>query len=320
MADGRQVVRAVAGAAVVAAGAATVLGYGERAYWRLGWLAGFPVQRAVALGTGSAVLAATGGGWPAVAGAAGLAVNLGLVAPFWTDRPQPPAGPERLRVASWNLQVGNQRTGEVLAALRVLDADVAFLLEAYGPWEEHLRDAGLPFTVRRPEGVPTGFLVLTRDPSAPLTVPLPEPRPIVEVALPLGGRRVRVLGVHTSAPVNAARARRRGDQLAFLADTVRASEDPVLVVGDLNVPPWAPEFRRLLADAELVDSMRGAGVQASWPAWPWARLARIPIDHALHTRELTTTARGLGPAAGSDHRLLTVTLAPSGAAARNGWP
>jgi endonuclease/exonuclease/phosphatase (EEP) superfamily protein YafD len=228
-------------------------------------------------------------------------------------RPAPAAGPERLRVASWNVQIGNRHEEEVLGVLRGLDAEVVFLLEAYGPWEERLSAAGLPFAVRRPPGVEDGFLVLTRDPHAPLRVPLPEPRPIVEAAVPLGGRTVRVLGVHTSAPVNAVRARRRAGQLGFLARTVRraAAGDAVAVLGDLNVTPWSRDFRLLLRESGLVDSLRAHGLQGSWPAWGWARPARIPLDHALHTPDLTTTDRCVGPAAGSDHLLLRVTLAPA---------
>ena len=39
---------------------------------------------------------------------------------------------------------------------------------------------------------------------------------------------------------------------------------------------------------------------------------KIPIDHAFHDPRLTTTARRVGPAVGSDHLPLEFELAPAG--------
>ena len=77
-------------------------------------------------------------------------------------------------------------------------------------------------------------------------------------------------------------------------------------IGDFTAPPWTGAFRDLL-DTGLIDGQRGRGVAGSWPAG-WGPF-KIPIDHALHTPDLTTTSFAFGESAGNDHRSLTVTIA-----------
>jgi endonuclease/exonuclease/phosphatase (EEP) superfamily protein YafD len=78
------------------------------------------------------------------------------------------------------------------------------------------------------------------------------------------------------------------------------------VVGDLNASPWSHSFRSL-ADSDLINSLNGFGLQASWPAvlGPFG----VPIDHLLHSAELTTVSREIGPSLGSEHRSVFITLA-----------
>lgn len=295
----------VAGAAL-----ATALGAAERAWWPLGIPASFRPQLAAVLGVGSAALAASGAPAPALVGAAGLLVNLARVAPLYAGRRPVPATGARLRVAHWNLQHSNTRYDIAARVLRHLDADVVFLFEAVPPWHERLRQAGLPFVIADPPGVDR-TLVLTREPLPVRELPLPAGRRVAEVPVEVGGRTVRVLGVHTLAPLSAARSRGRDAQLVALAALARACPDPLVALGDYNTVPWSRAYRDLLRDGGLVDSQRGFGPQPSWPAYDWAWWLRIPIDHALHSPDLVTVARAVGPAAASDHRLLQVTLAPT---------
>lgn len=120
---------------------------------------------------------------------------------------------------------------------------------------------------------------------------------------------MRVLGLYPESPRTAARTDRRDRMLERTADWVAAgsgSQQPTVVAGDLNAVPWSSALRRLRADAGLVDSLTGHGVQPSWPAPDaWAGL---PLDHVLHTPDLVTVGRELGPSFGSDHRLVRARL------------
>ena len=78
------------------------------------------------------------------------------------------------------------------------------------------------------------------------------------------------------------------------------------MVGDFNASTWSRGFGLVTRDAGLVNSQRGFGVQPSWPAdYP---LFGIPIDHMVHSTELTTVDRRLGENLGSDHYSLFVTV------------
>lgn len=295
-------------AAIAGAGAATVLGFAERAWWGLGILVSFRVQQAGVLALSSAVLALTGSRRWAAAGAVGVLANAAVLAPLYAaDRP-PPDTADRLRVASWNVEYTNTSYRQVAEVLRGLDAEVVFLIEAYEPWEEKLAAADLGYEVQRPRGV-DGLLVLTRRPAEVRPLEWPHGRQFVEVSASLGDRTVRVLGAHTRAPVGGESTAVRGEQLRAVAALTADSAEPVVVLGDLNIAPWGHDLRTAVQDGRLVDSTRGFGVQPSWPAWGWAWPLRVQIDHALHSPDLVTVERSVGASHGSDHRLLTVTLA-----------
>jgi endonuclease/exonuclease/phosphatase (EEP) superfamily protein YafD len=270
--------------------------------WWVEWLASLRPQRAAALAL--LALAVRRLRWPACAG---LLLDLGAIAALYRPR-RAATGTGRLGVAGWNLQVGRHDVETVAGVLRDLDADVVILVEAFPPWSARLEAAGLPFTVQTVAGADE-LVVLTRGPAQLTPLPLPAGRTAVEVMVSLEGAPLRVLGVHTLAPFGTYKTLGRDAQLRALARLARERSDGVVVVGDLNVTPWVRAFRRLLADGGLLDSQRGFGPQPSWPAWPWAWFLRVPLDHALHSPDLVTVARSTGPSGGSDHRLVTVSLA-----------
>jgi endonuclease/exonuclease/phosphatase (EEP) superfamily protein YafD len=83
---------------------------------------------------------------------------------------------------------------------------------------------------------------------------------------------------------------------------------PTIVVGDFQSSPWSHTFQSLLADGHLVDSLKGFGIQTTWPANRWA-FFRLPFDNLVHSAELTTVDRYLGPMFGTEHRPIVVKLA-----------
>ena len=78
------------------------------------------------------------------------------------------------------------------------------------------------------------------------------------------------------------------------------------MTGDFNASTWSRGFALVGDPADLINSQRGFGVQPSWPAGN--PLVGIPIDHLIHSRELTTIDRHLGESLGSDHFPLIVTI------------
>mgnify|MGYP002777837524 CR=1 FL=1 len=254
---------------------------------------------------------------PRAAALAGLLllVELTQLAPFWLSG-QAPAGPPALRLVHFNVLSSNPRKDEAVRWLSAAGADLVLVQEVDPAWADALaRAPGLVAldVVARADNFGIAWLVrqdvqdrVVRTWREELVPGIPA----LAAELDVGGRRVAVLGVHTLPPVRADYAARRDAALAaaarWTADQRAAGRVPV-VLGDLNATPFSAPLRRLLADAGLVDSQRGFGLQASWPVGRPA--PQLAIDHCLHDPALTTVARALGPDLGSDHLPLRVDLA-----------
>ena len=70
---------------------------------------------------------------------------------------------------------------------------------------------------------------------------------------------------------------------------------------------WAYHYQRLIAATGLENARAGFGVKPTWPLF--MPFAMIPIDHCLVSDGVTVTAFDTGPAIGSDHLPVLVSLA-----------
>lgn len=292
---------------------ATVVAFLPASPWPLELATHFRVQYAA----GFALLAAAAlvaRRWaPAALLAAGALANLVVVAPL------PPAGAvadaatPRVRVLFANVLRVNRAYDAGLEVIRAADADVVVAAEVDAAWWHALR-SGLPehrHTLAEPREDDFGLALLSRLPLSRGEVVALDAldMPTVIADVPLGDGVLTLVGTHTIPPVGFTEFRERNAHLAALARTARATSNPTLVVGDLNVTPWSPWFGRLLRDGHLRDSRAAFGLQTSWPADVWP--LRIPIDHALASPSLRVLDRRVGAAYGSDHLPIVVDVAPA---------
>jgi endonuclease/exonuclease/phosphatase (EEP) superfamily protein YafD len=221
-----------------------------------------------------------------------------------------------IRILQFNTWLRNQQDQEVLSFVEAEQPDVASLQET----TESLRAAVSSSMANRYRILSAGseLLLLRRD-AQPIQMRdwsrhiLPGGEAI-EVQLVVKGRGMTLLSLHAMAPVGFAKAAIRDAQFEWVARWCRRTSEPRIILGDLNATPWSHSFSRLLRDGELIDSTQGFGVQPTWRtsygpfggvlAWP----LRIPIDHCLHSPEFVAVAREIGPACGSNHYPLLVTL------------
>ena len=251
-----------------------------------------------------------------VAGAALLVAGQALVvAPALSARPLSAAAREapRLRVVVANLYVLNQepqRTGE---ALRLLRPDVLLVPELDADGLAGLRASGLL------DDLP---LSVVDDGARSETVGLFSRLPLVDPELHRAGSRVlpnatvrvgtvdvRVLGAHTLPPVSVLQVPWRAG-LRDLEREVRASEPPVVLLGDLNADRDSAAFRRLLS-AGLRDAHdeRGRGLARTWPAgFPLLQLDHVLVrDGRGGGLEVVDVREARLP--GTDHRAVVADLA-----------
>jgi endonuclease/exonuclease/phosphatase family metal-dependent hydrolase len=139
------------------------------------------------------------------------------------------------------------------------------------------------------------------------STPRAEPRGYVTATVEVAGRRARVVATHLQHDSPAGRLA----QARALAAEVAASPEPVVLLGDLNATPGAPELAPLTdptgrGGAGLVDAwvVGGDGPGATFPS----DAPRARIDHVLVAAELTVTAAAVVPTDASDHRPVVVDL------------
>jgi endonuclease/exonuclease/phosphatase (EEP) superfamily protein YafD len=288
----------------------TVLGFLGRFWWAFDLLSSFRLQYALVLLVVGIVYGLTLGRATAFIFLLAAGVNIALIAPFYLSEPADMAdGSDELHIATFNVAASNVRRSETLRWMVESGADLGFILESSSDWDPALASLSTEYdvVVSVPQDRTFGITAIGRGGAVGEVVRLGESRePVVRVETTIGEQPVVVYAVHPRSPTSELRAGLRDETLSALSDVVRRETVPVVVVGDLNATPWSYAFRALSQDAKLTDSMRGHGLQPSWPDHGF--LFSIPIDHVLHTEELTTRTREIGPDLGSDHRPLEVVL------------
>ena len=312
-ASGAHVVVLVASALGALLTLATVATFLDGVWWLTDLLANLRVQYAFGFLVLSVIFALVRTRSLAVICVVGVLANAAVVLPLYLERPAPPAdGSGVLEIMFLNTEIRGVSPDALIEDLRTARHDLIFLSAATDGLAETMESAAIPYRVAqaRPRGTSLELLLLAREGLSVETAIRQfgsRSRDMaIEARVNLGGTTVRVLGVHPVSPATRERAERNARHLEGIAAWARIQADPVVIVGDLNSTPWSPVFRELLRDGGLINSQSGFGIQASWPALLGP--LGIPIDHVLHSEELTTLDRTLGPGYGSSHRSLQVAI------------
>jgi endonuclease/exonuclease/phosphatase (EEP) superfamily protein YafD len=288
----------------VVAAAATVLGFFGTYHWLLDLCAHFRVQYFLGLSVASLLLLIPRKRRRAAIFGALAAVNLGVILPLYVGRVAAPTltgQPVRAMLANVNTRSGNP--ARVADAIRRFDPDILVLEEVNAKW---LSDLGpvlvrYAYATQEPRDDNFGIALFSRFPLSHAQVVylgvVRVPSIVAEIATPQG--TCTVLATHPVPPAGAELSRWRNAQLAALPGWVHRATSPLILLGDLNMTPWSPYFRRLLRDSGLHDSSQGRGVRPTWPTFNPFLL--IPLDHCLYASGIAIIDRQTGPNVGSDH-------------------
>lgn len=259
--------------------------------------------------------------WLLLAANLTVLVMVGWAAGFNIPAAAAPTGPT-LRLVSFNADRGAAGAARIAAVLGELHPDLIALQEAHSLSGDFTADL-----IRRFPGwqvarydellVLSKFPVLRRQ-----VVPFPNsPHALLQVELNVRGRFLTLIDTHLEtalalASVSDARLarssivrterkaaiRRAGIQL--LLRQARQAGGPLLIAGDLNLPPRGPLYRAL--SAKLTDAFvaRGWGFGFTHAArWPHSRIDHVWLSGAQATRVYAA------PVVASDHRPLVADLA-----------
>lgn len=292
------------GAAGAVAGTATILGFFGSRYWFFDICSHFRVQYGLALGLAALLLLIPRQRKMAAILGFLAAVNLSLVVPLFVSSPTAnSANGTVIRAMLFNVNTHQGDPARVRQAVLDANPDILVLEEVSRSWLNELAPVLMTYSYSReaPADDNFGIALYSRLPFKRAEIAYigeaDVPSIMADVDSPDGV--FTILATHPLPPAGPEYSRLRNNQLGELALTVRKIKTPVLLMGDLNMSPWSPYFRRLLKDSELLDSARGYGLQPSWPTMN--PLLLIPLDHALHSPGIGIVGRRIGPDAGSDH-------------------
>lgn len=247
-----------------------------------------------------------------VASGLGLVITLALLIPHYTGGQTPPAssGPA-LRLVYANVNTRNRDHQSMLDLIRRESPDVIALAEVHEGWANSLASLHeqYPHQVVCPRDDNFGIGLWCRHP-----LEIGEIRywgkanvPSIEARFRHQDQAITLLLTHPLPPMRKRHTAMRDEQLRILAGIAKARGPRTILIGDFNTTPFATIFSQVLTTGDLRDSSRGFGPQPTWPArLPW--ICRIPIDHCLHSADLTVTRLQTGPHIGSDHLPLILEL------------
>ncbi|MES2820171.1 MAG: endonuclease/exonuclease/phosphatase family protein [Pseudomonadota bacterium] len=240
----------------------------------------------------------------ALVGLASLAHVLLVLGSASPAQPDPQAG--TLRVLSVNLNLDNPEMAALIAQVQDLQPDLLLLIEVTpSQWRAlaPLRQ-GFAHGCSRPQDGPFGMALLSRLPLQACTVEGQPGMPVIVATL--SGTPLTLVGLHPPPPLNGTLAALRQAQLRHWGERLTGRSEGLLL-GDLNLTPWSPLYRDLLARTGLHDARAGRGYFATWPATLGA--FGLPLDQALLGADWQARALHSLPVAGSDHRALLLDLA-----------
>jgi len=296
----------------VACSLATVLGFFGSSWWLFDYAANFRAHLAVVLLIVSLAYSLVFSKTTGLFFMFMAAVNGLIVLPLYLGNPAPATSSDSLTVASFNV---GQRSSIRDITFRWIDSvepDIVVLTNVTEDWVNSAELAD-PYLILNelPMDRTSGIVVLARDEHEVEIKRVTAVRDeVVRIETSIGDRPVVVFAVQSPVASNETDAGHRSEYFDEVAAMVQQETGPRIVVGDFESTSWSHTFRELLDEADLVDSLRGYGLQPSWPADRWAIL-RLPFDHLVHSADLTTVDRYLGPELGVEHMPIVVKLAPA---------
>ena len=263
---------------------------------------------------------------------AGVAVALVLGNIVWASemvehgRDQPaPTGAAILRLMSANLLVTNPdivSLGRDLAATR---ADVIVLQEVSAEHLAGLRASGLlatyQYQVLDPLPEFHGSAILSRLPLADGRAFDVAGSPMTRADITTATGIVRLINVHTVAPLNESQARRWQAQLDLLAQMQPPESGALIMAGDFNATlDHAPMDALVSSGMRDAFNEAGRGIGATWPQSSGPVPPLMRLDHVLVSDTVVVMNAEVQANPGSDHRRLSVELALPSATASVSLP
>lgn len=168
-----------------------------------------------------------------------------------------------LNYEGWRLSNVNTEYGSperVIASIEKENPDIVVLEEISDRWVKSLAPLYGNYAVQmfetRDDNFGIGLLSRIAAVSTQVVYIGSAEAPSIVAKFMLDNRALTIIGTHPLPPGNSQYSACRNEQLDKLADTARATEGPLVLLGDLNVTPWSYYYRKLIRDSGKVTSLK----------------------------------------------------------------
>lgn len=185
-----------------------------------------------------------------------------------------------------NVLQDNDNHKGCLGEIKRMNPDVVLLLETNLKWQKETiaLEAIYPFSVKVPLENKYGMILYSKlaleKTAVHYMVESDIPSIHTEIVLP-SGQHFQLYAVHPTPPVpnENPTSKERDKELLLVADLVKKSKLPVIVLGDLNDVAWSYTTELFLKMSGMLDPRRGRGFYNTFHAhYPFLR---FPLDHAF---------------------------------------
>lgn len=290
-------------AAVILLGAAFIAAQFGELHFTLDNLSNFPVYFAVAFLLCTAALLWLGDRRFAILPAAGVALSLVPVVPwYFPDTSAPAPGARTVKLLVSNVYVHNRQHGKILRLIDAEQPDIVGLVEVNSRWLRKVAPlhASYPYRFEIPDEAYVGLALFSR-------LPLTDARvlrvgdagtPAIAATIVTPDGEIEFILAHPTSPIDTEHVQRRNAQLRALGHYVGSLKRPVVIAGDLNLTMWNRNYAEFAEQGGLHNARAGRGIGPTWPAvWPFG----VPIDHVLATAPVRFRSFRVQPRIGSDH-------------------
>lgn len=252
--------------------------------------------------------------WRMIAGfgGVGLALFLALRPQWYPAQPGAAEGAKPVTVYFANVWVQNRDNAALARSVQAVNADVVALTEIADHHATDLPEILKAYPYRTATAPARYFaggprtVIASKYPIDPGVTSLQDGLAVGEATIRAPGGDFRLLAVHLTRPWPLdGRVHAQRDQTKRLARRIQAGEhDRILIVGDFNATASSAILKRFAREAGVVPAPAFMG---TW-FHPLPGPFRIAIDNAFTGPGLTVAARKVGPANGSDHLPIVVTV------------
>ncbi|MBT5230285.1 MAG: endonuclease/exonuclease/phosphatase family protein [Methylococcales bacterium] len=211
-----------------------------------------------------------------------------------------------------NVQSSNNQYQKLIHWLEQEQPDVFVVQEVTDAWITALHPLNnqYPHQVIHPRTDNFGIALYSKYPLSHIQTHYwpPAELPSIEVTIHKQTNSFSLITTHPLPPISKAYHAARNQQIQAAILAANTQSLPTILIGDMNLTPWEPDYTALLtAKKNLLSNTRiGQGILPTWPTFFLP--AAIAIDHCFISPEWETSQMVTGPDIGSDHLPIKVTL------------